>query len=276
MFNSELQQWVTIFEKHEDAKYAESLYHIGKSNVFKENNIHRFAQKQNYFYRVWHHEPTQHIIGYTYFLKVKVLTNKHVLAPRPETEELAFIVCKEIEMRSKLNRKQAFDLLDICTGSGCIPIAIKQYSKPIINCTAIELSAAALQVAQQNAMLNNTPIVFIQQDILHQYQTTAQQYDFITANPPYVTPIEFDKLDKNVKHFDPTMALLVPADNPLLFYKKIITIAEQQLKIGGKLYLEINQYLYNETMQLFTGKSFDAQIKKDMYGNWRFIIATRK
>jgi len=225
--------------------------------------------------------PLQYIIGKTEFYGLPFVVNKHVLIPRPETEELVACVVSESSRFKTFNTstKQTTEtkqlkILDIGTGSGCIPISLKK-QLPFAKISAIDISEEALSVAKKNAVLNNVDIHFILQDIL---KTVAldQHYDIIISNPPYVRELEKKELKNNVLKNEPHVALFVENDNPLIFYAKIAELAKNYLNKNGLLFFEINQYLGTETIDLVNKKGLkNIQLKKDMFGNDRIIVASK-
>ena len=225
--------------------------------------------------------PLQYIIGKTEFYGLPFVVNKYVLIPRPETEELVAWVVSESSRFKTFNTstKQTTEtkqlkILDIGTGSGCIPISLKK-QLPFAKISAIDISKEALSVAKKNAVLNNVDIHFILQDIL---KTVAldQHYDIIISNPPYVRELEKKELKNNVLKNEPHVALFVENDNPLIFYAKIAELAKNYLNKNGLLFFEINQYLGTETIDLVNKKGLkNIQLKKDMFGNDRIIVASK-
>lgn len=225
--------------------------------------------------------PLQYIIGKTEFYGLPFVVNKHVLIPRPETEELVACVVSESSRFKTFNTstkqttdKKQLKILDIGTGSGCIPISLKK-QLPFAKISAIDISEEALSVAKKNAVLNNVDIHFILQDIL---KTVAldQHYDIIISNPPYVRELEKKELKNNVLKNEPHVALFVENDNPLIFYAKIAELAKKYLNKNGLLFFEINQYLGTETIDLVNKKGLkNIQLKKDMFGNDRIIVASK-
>lgn len=225
--------------------------------------------------------PLQYIIGKTEFYGLPFVVNKHVLIPRPETEELVAWVVSESSRFKTFNTstKQTTEtkqlkILDIGTGSGCIPISLKK-QLPFAKISAIDISEEALTVAKKNAVLNNVDIHFILQDIL---KTVAldQHYDIIISNPPYVRELEKKELKNNVLKNEPHVALFVENDNPLIFYAKIAELAKNYLNKNGLLFFEINQYLGTETIDLVNKKGLkNIQLKKDMFGNDRIVVASK-
>ena len=220
--------------------------------------------------------PIQYILGKTEFYGFPFILNEHVLIPRPETEELVTSVLNKISKLEPLHpieKEKKLKILDIGTGSGCIPISLKR-SLPFAEITAIDIANEALIIAQKNASLNKVNINFIRQNIL---KTTALDdiYDIIISNPPYVRVSEKIEIKNNVLKNEPHLALFVEDNNPLIFYSKIAELAKSHLTKNGTLFFEINQYLGKETAELIKLKGFNKiQLKKDIFGHDRIIIAS--
>lgn len=217
-------------------------------------------------------EPIQYIIGHTEFFGLTFIVNKNTLIPRPETEELVAWVVDEIKHR-ELKQIKDISVLDIGTGSGCIPISIAKRCKNT-SITAIDISKKALQVAKKNAENNSVKIKCIASDILN---TTSleKRYDIIISNPPYVRNSEKKEIENNVLQNEPHIALFVEDSNPLIFYDKIATLSKQHLTKEGLLFFEINQYLGEETKQMLHKKGFkNIEIRKDIFRNNRMIKAS--
>ena len=220
--------------------------------------------------------PIQYILGKTEFYGFPFILNEHVLIPRPETEELITSILENVlktkSFHTNANEKQ-LKILDIGTGSGCIPISLKK-SLPFAEITAIDVSNEALIIAKKNAVLNKVDINLTQQDILN-ITSLNQLYDVIVSNPPYVRESEKKEIKNNVLKNEPHLALFVEDNNPLIFYSKIAELAKNHLTKNGTLFFEINQYLGKETVELIKLKEFNKiQLKKDIFGHDRIIIAS--
>lgn len=214
-------------------------------------------------------KPIQYILGETEFYGVKLKVNEHTLIPRPETEELVDWILKDLKLDAAKNK-----ILDIGTGSGCIPISIKT-NNPLLEVHALDVSEDALQVAKSNAQLNEVDIHFLHQNILETI-SFPESYDVIVSNPPYVRNLEKAEMAKNVLDFEPALALFVFDENPLLFYEKIASLAWENLNSNGFLYFEINQYLGQEMIDLLSNKGFQSiELRKDIYGNDRMMKAVK-
>lgn len=168
------------------------------------------------------------------------------------------------------NKTIELSILDIGTGTGCIPISLAK-NLTSLNISAIDISPEALLIAKQNAILNKVTIEFIELDILNT-ESLPQEYDVIISNPPYVRELEKEEIKNNVLKNEPHLALFVADENPLIFYNKIADLAKQQLSKNGMLFFEINQYLGKETVNMLVKKGFkNIQLKKDLFGKDRMI-----
>ena len=209
------------------------------------------------------HKPIQYILGKTEFYGLKIKVNEHTLIPRPETEQLVDWILKENFVAA----------LDIGTGSGCIPIALAKHTDAKV--LAIDVSEDALLIAEENAKNNEVEIDFIHQDILQ--TNSLQKVDLIVSNPPYVLESEKEKMQENVLDYEPELALFVEDKNPLIFYKKIASLAINFLNENGKLFFEINAKFGKETIEMLADIGFvNIELKKDMNDKDRMIKAIKK
>ena len=209
------------------------------------------------------HKPIQYILGETEFYGLKIKLNEHTLIPRPETEQLVDWILKENFVAA----------LDIGTGSGCIPIALAKHTDAKV--LAIDVSEDALIIAEENAKNNEVEIDFIHQDILQ--TNSLQKVDLIVSNPPYVLESEKGKMQVNVLDYEPELALFVEDKNPLIFYKKIASLAIDFLNENGKLFFEINAKFGEETIEMLANIGFvNIELKKDMNDKDRMIKAIKK
>ena len=231
------------------------------------------------FERLKNQEPIQYILGKTEFFGLPFLVDKNTLIPRPETEELVAWIIDEVEILSNKSSTKV-SLLDIGTGSGCIPIS---FAKNIDFATiyAIDISTKTLEVALKNADFNQVSISFFELDILKSSdlhilfeENSKSIFDIIVSNPPYVRESEKSAMDKNVLENEPHQALFVSDENPLIFYEKIADLALLHLSRNGLLFFEINQYLGNQTVNMLLKKGFkNIELRKDIFGNNRMIKA---
>ena len=223
-------------------------------------------------------KPIQHIIGTAHFMDMEFKVNKHVLIPRPETEELVRWIIEEVQSEKYKVRSTKYEvrngkdlkILDIGTGSGCIAITLAK-NLPNAKVYALDVSEYALLVAKDNALSNAVAINFLKKDILT-LEVLHEEFDIIVSNPPYVRDLEKKKMHGNVLEHEPELALFVSDENPLVFYKRITEFAVDNLKEGGVLFFEINQYLGKETKQLLIDHNFsEIELRKDMFGNDRIL-----
>lgn len=212
--------------------------------------------------------PIQYIIGKSNFMGLEFEVNKEVLIPRPETEELITWILDEHSEHANLK------ILDIGTGSGCIPIVLAKHL-PESNIQTMDISVKAISTAQNNAKKHHAKVEFIHQDVL-KLETFPNSYDIIVSNPPYVRESEKAQMRDNVLKHEPKIALFVPDEDPLIFYKHIARLALNSLKPNGSLYFEINQYLGKTLGKVLVGLGFNnVEIKKDIYGKDRMIRAKK-
>lgn len=216
-------------------------------------------------------KPLQYILGETEFYDLTFRVNSSVLIPRPETEELVDWILKDPAVKTNPNLR----ILDIGTGSGCIPIVLKK-NLPKAEVWAIDISAEALYTAIGNAAFNKAEVKFYLDDILNPKEAdiTENKYSVIVSNPPYVTLSEKNLMHQNVLSFEPHIALFVPDNDPLLFYKAIINFAASHLLPNGLLFLEINENLGAATVELLTKSGFEnIQLRTDLREKDRMIRA---
>lgn len=210
-------------------------------------------------------EPIQYILGCTEFYGLPFQVNKHTLIPRPETEELVDWILYNVQ-----NQGVVLDILDIGTGSGCIAVALAK-SLPRASISALDISHKAIALAKENAINNNVSVSFSDQDILDT-KSLEKKYDVIVSNPPYVRQQERKAMHTNVLAYEPSNALFVSNENPLLFYRKIAQLAMVSLQTKGWLYFEINEYLSKEMDVLLKEIGFaNIEIKKDFRALPRMI-----
>ncbi|MFN2262396.1 MAG: peptide chain release factor N(5)-glutamine methyltransferase [Psychroflexus sp.] len=213
-------------------------------------------------------EPIQYILGYTEFFGLRFKVNSNVLIPRPETEELVQWILDDYQ-----SNKSPKTILDLGTGSGCIPISLaKNLSSTKIS--ALDISTEALELAKTNAELNSVEINFFQADLLSLDQLPIST-EILVSNPPYVKQDEKLQMQNNVLNNEPHLALFVDNQDPLVFYRKIAKLALKSVKTEV-IYLEINQYLAEETQLLFENFGFKSvRLKKDFRGNFRMLKALK-
>ncbi len=213
--------------------------------------------------------PLQYVLGIAYFMEMEFVVNPSVLIPRPETEELVSLIVKQY---SGWKSTHQLSILDIGTGSGCIPVALKRYIPGSI-VSAIDISQEALEVATENAALNKVEINFSKTDILNHAQSKLlTEFDLIVSNPPYVTMAEKKYMQPNVFDNEPHTALFVPNDDPLVFYREIFILSKTKLLDGGSLWFEINEMYGIELRDMALHHGFkEANIFFDIRGKSRFL-----
>ena len=208
--------------------------------------------------KLQNNEPVQYVVGHTYFFDHKLNVTPAVLIPRQETEELVSMIIKNEKGNNGLF------ILDIGTGSGCIPIALSK----ALDCQqviGIDISQEALLVANENAQSNNAKVCFEQLDILTK-DVPVQDLDIIVSNPPYVLESDKTQMAQNVLAFEPELALFVPDSHPLKFYEAIARKALKALKSGGRIYFEIHENFGEEVKQLLTRLGYQkVEIHQDLF-----------
>jgi release factor glutamine methyltransferase len=245
---------------------SEDYLKIPRSKIILSDEIYLNDRKKNIFLialeRLKTHEPIQYVLGKTNFMDLEFKVNSSVLIPRPETEQLVRLMLKE-----DLDGKE---ILDIGTGSGCIAISLAK-NLPNSKVTALDISKDAIDVAKENAELNNVEIEFINADI-YNYKP-EKIYDIIVSNPPYVTESEKVLMKKNVLDFEPELALFVDNTDPLTYYNEIIDLFKTNLNLEGYLFFEINNKYYNEIKEDLIDNGFQVNSFNDFRGSKRFICA---
>lgn len=217
------------------------------------------------------HKPIQYVLNEAWFAGSRFFVNEHVLIPRPETEELVEWVSFEIQ-----NAKfKIQNLIDIGTGSGCIPVSVKK-KNPLLSVVAVDVSEHALAVAKKNATDLSADVQFIHFDFLDESSwDELPVFDIIVSNPPYIKQSEEGGMSQNVLAFEPALALFVPDEDALLFYRKIGAFAQTHLAEKGMVFLEINEGLGKDTIELYEQMGFTVDLRKDMQGKDRMIKLQR-
>lgn len=246
--------------------YSRLQVHLKKDETIPDAKVTEIEEILN---RLLEGEPIQYILGKADFYGLTFFVNPDVLIPRQETEELVDWIIKE-------NTLTAPKILDIGTGSGCIPVAL---AKNILNAdvSAFDVSEKAIFVANQNAKNNQVFIRTQKLDIFHwEAAPVDKTFDIIVSNPPYVKEEEKGLMKDNVLLHEPHLALFVSNDDPLIFYRRIAEFAQQYLSPEGKLYFEINEALGNETAFLLQEKGFrNIILRKDINEKDRMICASK-
>lgn len=243
---------------------APTDYYLGKDIVLsskKEQELEDILQRLSRF------EPLQYIEGRTLFLGREFGVAPGVLIPRPETEELVELMLKEIPADARI--------LDVGTGSGCIAISLAK-ELPDALVTAWDVSPEALSVARVNARKLQANVRFVECDVLACQVDEVGLYDVIVSNPPYVTEAEKADMEPNVLQWEPSLALFVPDDDPLRFYRRIAVLGRDMLADGGRLYFEINRAYGREMVEMLRTMGYvRVRVEKDLSQNDRFVIAEK-
>ena len=222
--------------------------------------------------RLQNQEPFQYIIGETVFYDLLIRCDERALIPRPETEELVDWIIQSVA------KTQILNVLDVCTGTGCIALALKNNLKSS-TVSASDISLEAIALAKKNAMLLNLDINFLQDNALVNDSDIfeANSLDVIVSNPPYIPMKDKDTMEKNVLDFEPHLALFVSDEAPLVFYKSIAEKAQNLLKSNGLLFFELHENYAIETKELVESLGFDeVEIKLDLQGKNRMLKAKKK
>lgn len=217
--------------------------------------------------RLKRYEPIQYILGAAEFDGMRLVVDARALIPRPETAELVLLLAETLSPDASV--------LDIGTGSGCIAVALAR-RLPQAQVSAYDVSPDALALAAENARNQGVKIDFRQVDILHDAPADAPVFDAIVSNPPYVTDSERASMEANVLDYEPALALFVPDDDPLLFYRAIADFAWTHLSIGGRLFFEINHRFGAEIVMMLRHKGFaNCAVQHDAFGKERFVVAQK-
>ena len=212
-------------------------------------------------------EPIQYILGYSDFCGLRFAVTPAVLIPRPETSELVELIAAE--------NPAAKNILDIGTGSGCIAVSLA-HKLPAAQVTAWDISAEAIAVAQKNSIANNCKVLFEERDILTYEPQESEKFDVIVSNPPYIKEVEKKEMNDNVLLWEPHLALFVPDNDPLLFYRTIAQKAQKMLAPGGRLYFEINRAHGADTVAMLQAMNYhNIALRKDFADNDRMIVAEK-
>jgi release factor glutamine methyltransferase len=274
----------TYFENELSAIYTKNeilvLFRMAAEHIngFSMNQLHLFPETRvlesellqySFFVkRLKNNEPVQYITGYTWFTDLKILVNESVLIPRPETEELVNCL---LENNKLPNPK----ILDVCTGSGCIALALKHYiaNAQILAC---DISEIALETAKKNAETLSLEVEFVIADALSTPLPAFENLDFIITNPPYIPENEKATMEKNVTHFEPPLALFVPNDDALIFYKSISIWGKNLLKKRGMLLMECHTSRLDSVTELLIEDGYSV-VKQhaDLNGLPRWVTAIK-
>ncbi|TPE42719.1 peptide chain release factor N(5)-glutamine methyltransferase [Pontibacter mangrovi] len=261
---------------------AGSIAQLVLEHVLQKNRMHLMlaqqeevspaqeAQLAQMVQRLQRQEPVQYVLGVAHFYGLELQVDERVLIPRPETEELVDLVLREHK------EQQGLQVLDICAGSGCIPLALAA-NLPNAQVYGLEVSEGALEVARANAAKYKLPVEWLQADIFEPVPSIKPaSLDIITSNPPYVLEEEKRQMRENVLQYEPHLALFVPDQDPLKYYRRITEVALQLLKKGGKVYFEINERYGQEVKELLLQTGFaEAQVVADLFGKNRIVCGKK-
>jgi len=215
--------------------------------------------------------PLQYLLGVADFYGLKFKVAPGVLIPRPETEELVDWILKDVTRNQ--HTADLLRILDIGTGSGCIPITLKK-KLPGTEVISVDVSDDALKIASKNVILHEVDVKLIKGDVLAGLPGFTESYfDIIVSNPPYITTAEMSDMHVNVLNNEPALALFVPDHDPLLFYRKILELAQHRLASTGTVYLEINSLMGDRMLELLAEHKFRGELRKDISGKDRIIKA---
>lgn len=261
--SQEIESFIGIIFKH---IYNYSKYELIVNNdlTLDEEGVKKIEQIVN---RLEDHEPIQYILGEGWFYDELFHVKPGVLIPRNETEELVDLIIKR-------HTGSKGKILDIGTGSGCIAISLKKHLKDF-RLLACDVSEDALIIARENAHVLQVDIDFFNFDVLSD-KPLPGQYDIIVSNPPYVTRREMQQMEPNVLDHEPHLALFVPDDDPLLFYRAIVQHAQNALVDGGSLYFEINENYAREMLALLAAYGMKAEVLSDINGKPRMLVAGKE
>ncbi len=262
---------------HYDRNEARSIAKIALQHILKLSNLNYslgynnevppqvLGQVNQFVSQLQWAEPIQYIIGEANFMGFEFIVSRDVLIPRRETEELVEWIIEENRNKTPLK------ILDIGTGSGCIAIMLK---KLLVNSEvfAMDVSDKALHIAEHNASRLRTDVQFIRGNILEMEDISFNSFDIIVSNPPYVTVKEKEGMHRNVVEFEPHLALFVPDNDPLVFYKKIAGLASLRLNKNGSLYFEVNESYAEQVKEVMESRNIkDVLVRKDMQGKDRMV-----
>lgn len=269
-----LKQLRNIYEEGEASQITDWVMEKITGSIKTERMLYKNAtltpgeenQLKDYKERFLQHEPVQYILNESWFCGFKFYVDKNVLIPRPETEELVEWVITNCKFPV-----DQLKILDIGTGSGCIPISLKRRIRKA-EVWSCDISSQALEVAKRNAATLGVEINFIQLDFLdsntwHQLPS----FDLIISNPPYIPEQDKETMQPNVLLYEPATALFVPNNDPLLFYKAIAEFGKTNLNKSGSIYTEIHEDLGEATLNVFQSTGYVSEIKKDMQQKDRMV-----
>ncbi len=279
IFNYIVKNISNVYDKTEADSIArivlEDKFNCGFTDVLigKDIDIKSFDVIKDIISRLNNNEPIQYILGEVRFCNIDMLIDKRALIPRPETEEMV------IDIINTVNNKGEMRVLDICTGSGCIALALKK-AFPQAHVFAVDISNDALDLAKANARKNDIDIEFIKVDILShdivdKLGFVYHNFDIIVSNPPYVCVSEKANMHKRVLDYEPSEALFVKDEEPFIFYEAIKNIIDKLLAKEGYCFVEINERLGSSVKNLFEDEYAHVKIKKDLNNKDRWVVVQK-
>lgn len=258
---SQITDWV--MESLTGSRKTERMLYKNISITEKEE-----MQLKGFTERLMQHEPVQYVLNEAWFCGLKFYVDKNVLIPRPETEELVEWVITNCKFPV-----HQLSILDIGSGSGCIPIALKRKLRKA-EVWSCDISEAALQVAQKNATALGADVNFLLLDFLREEKRNQLTFfDIIISNPPYIPEKDKQQMQPNVLNYEPPAALFVPDNDALIFYKAFAEFGKDHLSPGGIIYLEIHENMGEEVCDLFHSKGYKTELKTDMQRKERMLKA---
>jgi release factor glutamine methyltransferase len=256
---SQVTDWV--LEKLTGSKKAERMIYKNETITSSEENT-----LKQYTERLLQHEPVQYVLNEAWFGNMKFYVDRNVLIPRPETEELIEWIISNCKFPL-----DELKILDIGTGSGCIPVSLKRRLRKA-EVWSCDISAEALAVAKKNADELGVEVKLIQLDFLDQRTwTQLPSFDIIVSNPPYIPEKDKENMQANVLQYEPASALFVPDNDALIFYKAIAVFGKTYLKKEGNIFMEIHESLGKDVSELFKTEGYTVEVKKDMQQKDRMI-----
>jgi release factor glutamine methyltransferase len=274
-----LAQLYEVYDNREAANIADMVIeHVTGQRkidriVYKDVPVNKEqqAQLEQLTNELLSHRPVQYVLGSAWFMDMKLMVNESVLIPRPETEELVHWILEDI--RASSNKE--LSLIDIGTGSGCIPIAVRK-KIPEVAVSGVDVSDTALQLAKLNSIQQKVLTDFLHLDFLKEEEwNQLGKYNIIVSNPPYIKQSARAEMHDNVIKFEPDLALFVPDEDPLVFYTALAKFSQVHLRPEGSIYVEINEAFGEQVVNLFTETGFrNVLLKKDMQGKDRMVRAT--
>lgn len=271
VFQNTFSRLSKVFDEREARSIAsillEDKFGISKMDVMMKENVEiDQTNLDQSIERLLKNEPVQHVTGIAHFMGEKFLVNENVLVPRPETEELVDWVIRE-------NADAKFVIWDIGTGSGCIAMSISKAFKAA-QVFGIDISEEALEVARKNDRRIGSSVEFVCQDVLIGIPDILRP-DVIISNPPYIPEEEKALMNRNVVDYDPELALFVPNEDPLLFYRRIAEVGLEVLSENGLIYFEIHESQGAAVVELLSQLGYETELRKDLQGKDRMVRARR-